>query len=850
MEDPATRLAQDFLEKEVELYKKLRLAELALAAERVAKAEAEARAAAAERQASDLRAQLAEERQRAWRVGQPPELHEASALIEAEVEQLATQLQAAFTQLEQQRILLEAQRQQLHVLQAGGVPHNRQQQCGSEGCAALGAASSTAPAAPPSRDNAARSPQKLPRACMALAPASCSAATTAAAREAPGAEAGPAVMELPAGAAGADGQAHDASNRLRRRPARQSGWQPVSGHPAPTAAMPCHPLAGAAGAAALASGLPQQPAAATGLEATPAMAGGAALVRAPTEGAPVAGAARAAAAVPGCVAPLTQPPNDMRPAAPVQLPWNGAANTAPAPPQSLCELQQCIAAAAALGGGGGDSLFLDLGGAELPLGPLPPQSRGVLHIACGVPVTICNGTLPACVVVEGPAPAVFKNVTLRAVPWRQEQGGWLPAADAVVTAAGARAVLVMIGCRVEVAAAAGVASPDAVQYSRHAVLVKHGAGATLEDCAVTGAHPHGMQLAWSVLESIGVAAQGAGSSVCARGVQVVDCVHGFKAHQSAVCVAVDCTAVDCSNSFCAGTGGRMWCGSRASVESYAAAAPGTPVAFAAASFTAGTGGGVSPASSSGSSCHTSSSGCRAVGSLLNGFAVSDAGSLLEVLDDCRAERTAGPGCMARDGAELRVSGFTSVGDQTGFLADGAVTRMELRGGCVVRQATVRGLDVQDQANMVVRPRQGPMPAAGLGLQATPVAGAARAAPVGAAPPPQQQQRQERWDVEVDGCTGEGFLANAGTLVLGAGARVVARGCGGDGFTVAGGGLLKAATAAACVAERCGGYGFCAEDSGSRLLLGNGVCVAVGSKDKASYQREGGVVKGALQVLHV
>lgn len=319
---------------------------------------------------------------------------------------------------------------------------------------------------------------------------------------------------------------------------------------------------------------------------------------------------------------------------------------------------------------------------------------------------------------------------------------------------------------------------------------------------------------------MGVAARGAGSRVYSRRVNVRDCAHGFQACSSSACVAMDCMAEDCVNGLCVATGGRMWCGSRSSCESYAAAVPDSPVAAALAAFAA-----------CGGSRHSShsirnNSGCRVVGALANGFTAGGPGSLLEVLGGCGSKCTAGPGCMVKDGAEMRVSGFRSDMDDHGFLATDAGTLLELGGGCLVQKAVHRGVDVQDQARIVIKQGQGAGQHWGPGRQ------------------------EKNWDVKVDGCGDMGFLANGGTLELGAGTRVMAQGCGDDGFTSSSGGLLDATAAEECFARACGGYGFCAEDVGSRMLLGKHVCRAEGQRERAMVQKNGGVVKGMLEVSGV
>ncbi|PNW88316.1 hypothetical protein CHLRE_01g024000v5 [Chlamydomonas reinhardtii] len=354
------------------------------------------------------------------------------------------------------------------------------------------------------------------------------------------AAAGQAAAPAPASAGGAGGVA---GSRLRVQQAPSGGWRPVTG-------MMLHQaLAGAAGAgAALAADgpHPQQLAAASGPEVTPPVA----VVAAALQAAAVAPAAQVAAAVAAPAAGPTAVPAGRSVAqaveglVPVRLAWSGGPQHGPpdGPPGSLWELQQRLAAVAA--GGGGGALDLDFGGAELPPGPKPLPGTGALRIACGVPVTLRNAVLPACVVVEGCPRAALVNVTCRPGPGRRllTGGGSQVVMEAVVTGLGAGTLVTMSGCFVEVKAAGGgggaapsagaaavaaavaaaevaagagsaaavagaaaaaggaaaspalASSPDGLLHSCVGVLVDHGAGAVLEGCAVVGPHPRDVQL--------------------------------------------------------------------------------------------------------------------------------------------------------------------------------------------------------------------------------------------------------------------------------------------------------------------------------------------------------------------
>ncbi|KAG2444588.1 hypothetical protein HXX76_001333 [Chlamydomonas incerta] len=707
---------------------------------------------------------------------------------------------------------------------AAGRPQPAASTVGGGGEAARAAALSTAAQAPLPHDGGPQHLTKRQRTCATASQAAPSSGVPAGALGAAGA-AGRAAAQ---GAAGTGAAERAAGSRLCLRPQPSAGWRPV------TDAMSLQPLAGAAVAAAVADGLhPQQPGATSGPAVAPTVATAAVPVPVPVAKAPVA-AATDTAAVPGLPAAQAQA-QAAGVSAPVQQPGFGGPPHGPASlPQSLLELQQRLIAAAAEQPSG-DSLEFDFGGAELPPGPQPLPGSGALRIACCVPVAIRNVTLPACVVVEGCAPAVFRNVKFRGMPaWQEQAGGQVGGqvvVEATVTVAGAGAALALNGCCVEVAGGGGAAaalplvpSSACVRYIT-GVLVKDGAAALLADCVVVGPHTRrDIQRQPPELESLGVATRGAGSSVCAGRVKVHDCNFGFAAQQKSFCVAVDCTGEACSNGFFAATGGRMWCGSQAAMEREAAAAPGTPLAVAVAALASS--GGAGSHGRGHSSSGDGGGGCCATGSLVNGYAVYDSGSLLELLDGCRSERSAGPGCMAKDGGELRAVGFTSVEDDSGFLADGPWTLMELGGGCVAHASKKRGVDVQDLARIVIKSRRGAGPVAGSGLE-------------------------ERWDVAVESCGTEGFLANAGVLVMGVGARVVARGCGGDGFTAANGGRLHAAAAELCLAQRCSGYCFVAEDKASRVELGEEVCRAeVSNPASAKLRKFGAVVKGMLDVRTV
>ncbi|KAG2444567.1 hypothetical protein HXX76_001312 [Chlamydomonas incerta] len=546
---------------------------------------------------------------------------------------------------------------------------------------------------------------------------------------------------------------------------------------------------------------------------------------------------------------------------------------APAEVQVCCPPVQSVSAqqeqlqqwARQMGAEAPRTFVVDLGGAALSPDPQALEQTA-LRIPPGVSVVIRNGRLPVPVLAESCRMVLLEKLTVEAELWQAVDGAWQPVERGLVVAAGAETLLVAVACRLVVppvaASATGgtpgnrllrscrtVAGPPlarwGTKYSQNGVVAAEGARVLVKHCSIAGPYSVELQRKWlgdsSPLDCTGVLADGAGSRVVALHTRAECGIEGFKACNEGALEAYGCIAQECSDGFSAWLRGRMQCGHAASAAAAAAAASVAAAAAtsvtAAAATAVGTAGSATHAVISGSAGGVGSSngstigvggGCRAVSVPMHGFAAYHEGSEVELLNGCSSERCGWAGCLARKAA-LRASGFTSVGDRLGFLVTKASGFMQLRAGCIAREPKERGFVAQDRARMEIGP-----PAEAAAAEAA-GAGASRA---GSGLEPQL-------DALADGCSQEGFIAIGGSLVLRPGARLVARGCSGDGFVASKGGLLDAAAASECLAQDCQKDGFYSEDKGSRLVLGAGVCRAVGNRGLGVVSRTGGAVVGAL-----